>query len=82
MMMKVRRVDVEIVPKTVDAKLTITSPSKEIPVTVVPTGDLAFGKSIESIETNVSTVTVYGEQDAIDKIEELEVEIDVKGLEE
>ena len=77
-----KRVDVEIVPSTVDAKLTITSPSKEIPVTVVPKGDLAFGKSIESIDTNVSTVTVYGQQDAIDDIEELEVEVDVKGLSE
>lgn len=76
-----KRVDVEIVPSTVDAKLTITSPSKEIPVKVVPTGKLAFGKSIESIDTNVSTVTVYGQQEAIDKIEELEVEVDVKGLE-
>lgn len=75
-----QRVDVEIVPSTVDAKLTITSPSKEIPVKVVPTGKLAFGKSIESINTSVSTVTVYGQQDAIDKIEELEVDVDVKGL--
>ena len=75
-----QRVDVEIVPSTVDAKLTITSPSKEIPVKVVPTGKLAFGKSIESINTSVSTVAVYGQQDAIDKIEELEVEVDVKGL--
>ena len=75
-----KAVDVEIVPSTVDAKLTITSPSKEIPVKVVPTGDLAFGKAIESIDTNVSSVTVYGEQAAIDDIEELEVEIDVKGL--
>lgn len=75
------RVDVEIVPSTVDAKLTITSPSKEIPIKVVPSGKLAFGKSIESIDTNVSTVTVYGQQAAIDAIEELEVEIDVKGLE-
>lgn len=76
-----KRVDVEIVPSTVDAKLTITSPSKEVPVKVVPTGKLAFGKSIESITTNVSTVTVYGQQSAIDEIEELEVEVDVKGLE-
>lgn len=76
-----KRVDVEIVPSTVDAKLTITSPSKEVPVKVVPTGKLAFGKSIESITTNVSTVTVYGQQSAIDDIEELEVEVDVKGLE-
>lgn len=75
-----QKVDVEIVPSTVDAKLTITSPSKEVPVKVVPTGKLAFGKSIESIDTSVSTVTVYGQQDAIDKIEELEVDVDVKGL--
>lgn len=75
-----QKVDVEIVPSTVDAKITITSPSKEIPIKVVPTGKLAFGKSIESIDTNVSTVTVYGQQAAIDKIEELEVEVDVKGL--
>lgn len=75
-----QRVDVEIVPSTVDANLTITSPSKEIPVKVVPTGKLAFGKSIESIDTDISTVTVYGQQTAIDKIEELEVEVDVKGL--
>lgn len=76
-----KRVNVEIVPSTVDAKVTITSPHKEVPVKVIPTGKLAFGKAIESLDTNVSTVTVYGQQDAIDKIEELEVEVDVKGLE-
>ena len=74
-------VDVEIVPKTVTAKVTITSPSKEIPVKVVPVGNLAFGKSIKSMETSLSKITVYGEQSAIDAIEQLEVEIDVKGLE-
>lgn len=76
-----KRVNVEIVPSTVDAKVTITSPHKEVPVKVIPTGKLAFGKAIESLDTNVSTVTVYGQQEAIDKIEELEVEVDVKGLE-
>ena len=73
--------DVEIVPKTVAAKVTITSPSKEIPVKVIPTGDLAFSKSIKSMDTNLSKVTVYGEQSAIDAIEQLDVEIDVSGLE-
>lgn len=73
-------VDVEIVPKTVAANVTITSPSKEIPIKVVPKGTLAFGKSIKSMETSISKVTVYGEQDAVDKLEQLEVEIDVKGL--
>ena len=73
-------VDVEIVPGTVDATINISSPSKEIPIRVIPKGNLAFGKSIQSISTSVDTVTVYGRQDAIDKIENLDVEIDVKGL--
>ena len=73
-------VDVEIVPKSVSANVQITSPSKEIPIRVVPTGEMADGKSIKSIETSISKIMVYGEQDAIDSIEQLDVEIDVKGL--
>lgn len=75
-------IDVEIVPKTVAANITITSPSKEIPIKVIPEGNVAFGKSIKSLETSLSKITVYGEQEAIDKIEQLEVKIDVKDLEE
>ncbi len=73
-------VDVEIVPKTVAANVTITSPSKEIPIRVVQKGNLAFGKAIKSMDTSLSKITVYGEAAAIEKIEQLEVEIDVKGL--
>ena len=72
--------DVEIVPKTVKAKLTITSPSKEVPIKVVPKGDLAFGRSIKSMVLSSTLVTIYGEQAAVDEIEQLEVEIDTKGL--
>lgn len=74
--------DIEIVPKTVTAKLIITSPSKEVPIKVVPNGDLAFGKSIKSMVLSSTLVTVYGEQEAIDKIEQLEVTIDTEGLDE
>jgi len=73
-------VDVEIVPKSVTATVTITSPSKEVPIKVIPKGNVAFGKSIQSMDLSVSKVTVYGEQKAIDEIEQLEVEIDVNGL--
>ena len=73
-------VDVEIVPKTVAANVVITSPSKDIPIKIVPKGELAFGKSIKSMDASLSKITVYGEQEAIDAIEQLEVEIDVKGL--
>ena len=73
-------VDVEIVPKTVTANVTITSPSKEVPIRVVPKGNLAFGKSIKTITPSISTVTVDGDQNAVDELQQLDVEIDVKGL--
>lgn len=73
-------IDVEIVPKTVTAKVTISSPSKELPIEIVPTGELAFGKAIRSLSSNIDSVTVYGSEEALDKLDSLEVEVDVTGL--
>lgn len=73
--------DVEIVPNTVSAKITITSPSKEVPVRVVPKGNLAFGKAISSLTPSVSVVTIYGDESAINSINHIEVPVNVKGLE-
>ena len=78
---KGKKVNVEIVPKVIDANVKITSPSKEIPIEIIPKGNLAFGKSISSYTSNITSVTVYGEQEAIDKIEKLPVKINVKNLE-
>lgn len=75
-------VDVEIVPSKVDANISIKSPSKTVPVKVVPNGDLAFGKSIQSIETSISTITVYGDEDILDSLEYVPIKIDVNGLSE
>lgn len=72
--------DVEIVPTTVNAKLTITSPSKEVPVRVVPKGNLAFGKAISSLTPSVSVVTIYGDESLINNINHIEVPVNVKGL--
>lgn len=73
-------VDVEIVPSTITAKVTITSPSKEVPVRLVPKGTLAFGKSISSLTSSVNTITIYGDEEAINGITSIEVPVDVKGL--
>ena len=75
-----KTVDVEIVPSTVTAKLTITSPSKTVPIKVVPKGTIAFGKAIKSMTTNVTTVTIYGKQEVVDSIEQIEVNVDVDKL--
>lgn len=75
-------VDVEIVPSKVDAILTISSPSKEVPIRVIPKGEVAFGMAINTIETSASKVTIYGTQEALDRIDYIPVEIDVSNLKE
>lgn len=73
-------VDVEIVPNTVEATIKIASPSKEVAIEVNPVGELAFGKSIKEITPSISKVTIYGDQDIIDKITSIPVDIDVSNL--
>ena len=74
--------NVEMEPNKLSAKVTIESPKKEVPIRIVPTGDLEFGKAIDSITTDVSKITVYGDQDILDELDYLPVEVDVSGLNE
>ena len=74
--------NVEMEPSKIGAKVTIESPNKEVPIKVVPTGKLEFGKSIDTISTNVTKVTIYGDQNVLDKIEYVPVEVDVSNLNE
>lgn len=73
-------IDVEIVPGKVKANISIESPSKEVPVKVVPEGEVLFGKAISSMVSEVTKVTVYAEQEVLDDIEYVPVNIDVKNL--
>lgn len=77
-----KKLDVELVPSTVRAVVNIESPSKEVPIVVVPKGieNIVFGKSIEKIGQSAETVTLYGKQEALDNINNIEVEIDVNNL--
>jgi len=77
-----KKLDVELVPSTVRAVVNIESPSKEVPIVVVPKGieNIVFGKSIEKISQSSETVTLYGKQEALDNINNIEVEIDVTNL--
>ena len=72
--------DVEIVPKAITCKVTVTSPSKEVPIKVVPNGTLALGKSISRIDPSISKVTVYGKASAVDQLDQITVPIDIDGL--
>lgn len=71
-----------MVPNKVSATISIVSPSKELPVKIIPKGTVEFGKAISSMVSDVSKVTVYGEQDVIDELQYVPIEIDVTGLSE
>ena len=73
-------IDVEIVPGKVKANISIESPNKEVPIKVVPEGEVLFGKAISSMVSEVTKVTVYAEQEVLDNIEYVPVTIDVKNL--
>lgn len=72
-------VDIEIVPDSLEAEIVIASPKKTVPVKVVTEGELD-GKAIKSLSPSVKEVTLYGSQEALDKIEYLPVVIDISGI--
>lgn len=75
------KMDVEIVPATVNATIKITSPSKEVPIKLIVEGKLD-DVAIKSLTPSIKKVTVYGSQEAISKIDSLPVKVDVTGVKE
>lgn len=73
-------VNVEIVPEKIDAEITITSPNKELPIRVIPKGEVAFGQAISAIDINETKVTVYGNEETLATLQYIPVEVDVSGL--
>ena len=73
-------VEVETVPSKVEATINIESPSKELPLKIIPTGDVVFGKAISSITSSVAKVVAYGDKNVLDSLDFIPVEIDVTDL--
>ena len=75
-------VDVEIVPETIDVEVQIASPSKELPIKLVPVGDVASGYAISSMTSSETKVTVYGDSETLNNLKSIPVNVDVSGLKE
>ena len=73
-------VNVEIVPEKVNANIEISSPSKEVPIKIIPVGTVTFGKAISAIDTSVVRVTAYGSAEALADLEYIPIEVDVSNL--
>lgn len=72
-------IDVEIVPKTVEAVVKISSPSKKVPIRVIPEGT-PEGKAVKTLTPNIREITIYGTEEALENIEYLPVTIDVSNV--
>ena len=78
-------VDVEISPSKVDVELLITSPSKEVPIQVIPTGSVTYNKGISNLIVNnneQTTVILYGPNEVLTEIDYLPVYVNVDNLSE
>lgn len=74
--------NVEMEPAKLKATIKIESPSKEVPIRVIPVGSVQFGKAIDSISTDVSKVTIYGDKNILNGIDYMPVNLDVSDLNE
>lgn len=77
-------VNVEIIPNTVDAELTLTSSSKTVPIKVMPQNDgkLALGYAISSLTPSSNSIEIYGSEENLAKIEYVPVYVDINGVSE
>lgn len=73
-------VDVEIVPETLEVNVELASPSKELPIKVIPEGEVANGYAISTISLNETKLTVYGDNETLSSLNYIPVKIDVAGL--
>ena len=74
--------NIEIVPTTLSATITLDTYSKSVPIDVRTTGTLVTGKAIASILINNSnsySVTIYGDEEQISGITSVPVTINVDG---
>jgi len=73
-------IDIEMVPSKVTATINIASPKKEVPIKIIPVGEVQFGKAISVISSDATKITLYGTEDSLADIEFLPVEVEVTNL--
>lgn len=74
-------VSADIVPSTVHVFVPVTSPNKTVPVVVQVSGEIAAeGMAIESITADQQTVTIYGPESILGKIDNVVVTLNASNI--
>lgn len=74
------RMNIDIVPETVKVNVKVTTPSKEVPIVVIPNGEIPNNKAISSISLSHSSVTISAPQTVLDTIQKIEIQLPVYDL--
>ena len=76
------KLDVEIKPDKLIASVRVTTPSKVVPIEAVVTGNAPDGYSVESVVLTPSEVKLYGETNALEDYEKLQIQVDLYQLDD
>ena len=71
------KLDVTIQPASVDVTLQVSIPDKKVKINPVQKGEAKDGLTIKSISVEPKEVTLYGKQTDLDKIDEINLDVDV-----
>lgn len=70
-------VNVDILPETVTAKVSVTTPHKEVPIEIIPEGKMKDGLAIESYTLDHSSITIYAPQSVLDNVDKVSISVPV-----
>ena len=74
------RMNVDIVPEKIKATVAVTTPSKVVPIVVIPNGEIPNDKAISSIALSHSSVTISAPQSVLNTIDKIEIQLPVYDL--
>lgn len=70
-------VNVDILPETITAKVSVTTPHKEVPIEIIPEGKMKDGLAIESYTLDHSSITIYAPQSVLDNVDKVSISVPV-----
>lgn len=75
------KLDVVVEPKSVQVSVKVEEYSKEVPIALVEQGEPKEGVTINGLTTETETIRLYGPKLVLDKIDQLNVDVDISKIE-
>lgn len=76
------RINVDLIPSIVTATVPVSSPNKTVAILIEPIGEIPNNMAIDRISLDHASVTLYGPDSVISKINNIKVQIDATTITE